>query len=85
MKWSAKLSRPVALRDGTTLKTLADVRAFILDQPEHAQDRRAWQRATKLLMAAAETGAGIEAATRQVELALFVEGRLVLQGRDTTR
>jgi hypothetical protein len=79
MKWSAKLSRPMALRDGTTLKTLYDASAFILRQPEHIKRSSAWQRAAELLILAAENGAGIEAATRQVELALFLEERLRLR------
>ena len=43
--WFAKLSRPIVLRDGTTLATLADVRAFILKKPAHIQERNSWQRA----------------------------------------
>ncbi|HKF08232.1 MAG TPA: hypothetical protein VKB89_05860 [Xanthobacteraceae bacterium] len=31
--WSAKLTRTIVLKDGTTLATLADVRAFILKEP----------------------------------------------------
>jgi hypothetical protein len=32
--WSAKLTRTIVLKDGTTLTTLADVRAFILKEPD---------------------------------------------------
>ena len=39
--WSAKLTRSIVLKDGTRLVTLGDVRAFILKQPEHIQERRA--------------------------------------------
>ena len=35
MGWSAKLARPIVLREGTEPITLADVRAFILAEPEH--------------------------------------------------
>ena len=37
--WSAKLTRLIVLKDGTRLVTLGDVRAFILKQPEHIQER----------------------------------------------
>ena len=47
--WSAKLSRPIQLKDGTQLQTLADVRDFISGQPEHIQERTFWQHATHLL------------------------------------
>jgi hypothetical protein len=77
--WSAKLERPIVLTDGWTLLTLADVRDFILDEPEDIQERQSWQRAAGLLMSAAEDASGIEAATKQVRLALFLEARLKLR------
>ena len=40
--WSAKLTRLIVLKDGTRLVTLGDVRAFILKQPEHIQERGSW-------------------------------------------
>jgi len=51
------------------------VRTFILNEPEHIQERNSWQRAAGLLMEAAENGGSIEAATAQLELALFLETR----------
>jgi alpha-beta hydrolase superfamily lysophospholipase len=36
--WSARLTRTIVLRDGTTLATLADVRTFILNEPDHIQE-----------------------------------------------
>jgi hypothetical protein len=45
--WSAKLARTIVLKDGTTLATLADVRAFILKEPEHIQERGSWQRGSR--------------------------------------
>jgi hypothetical protein len=70
------------LKDGTTLATLADAGAFILAEPEHIQLRAAWQHAIKYLMRAAETGDGIEEATRKVEDALFLTAvRARLPGR----
>ena len=45
-----------------------------------------WQRAAELMIQAAEDGATIEAATKQVELALFLEARyLPVLGRRRSR
>jgi hypothetical protein len=75
--WSAKLTRSITLKNGTNLVTLADVRAFILKEPDHIQERASWQRAVELLIEAAETGRGIEGATERVADALFLEARYV--------
>jgi hypothetical protein len=77
--WSAKLARPIGVKGGTKLGTLADVRAFILEQPDYIQERQAWQRAAELLIEAADDQGRIDAATKQVERALFLEARLVLR------
>jgi hypothetical protein len=77
--WSAKLSRPIGLRDGTTLKTLADLRRFVLAEPEHIQHRSSWQRVAELLIDAAESGGDIETLTTVTERVLFIEARLRLQ------
>jgi ABC-type taurine transport system ATPase subunit len=63
------------------LRTLHDVRVFILDQPEGTQERQSWQKARELLLAAAEHRCVVEAVTRQVEAALFLEARLVFTSR----
>ena len=55
------------------------MRDFILSEHEHIQQRQAWQRAAHLLMEAAEGQSRIEAATKQVALALLLEARLVLR------
>jgi hypothetical protein len=76
--WSAKLpARSVPVLGGPTLKTLSDVRRFMLAMPEGDQLRRSWQHAAALLLAAADTGddTDIAAATRQVELALFLQAK----------
>ena len=75
--WSAKLTRTIVLKDGTTLATLADVRTFILNEPAHIQERGSWQHAAELMILAAERGGSIEAATIQIEDALFLEARYV--------
>jgi hypothetical protein len=75
--WSAKLTRTIVLKDGTTLATLADARTFILKEPKQIQERGSWQHAVELMILAAERGGSIEAATIQIENALFLEARYV--------
>jgi len=74
-RWSARLARPIVLKDGTRLVTLGDVRMFILKQSKHIQDRSSWHQAAELVILAAEHGGSIDAATDQVEDALFLEAR----------
>jgi hypothetical protein len=74
-RWSARLARPIVLKHGTRLVTLGDVRMFILKQSEHIQDCSSWHQAAELVILAAEHGASIDAATAQVEDALFLEAR----------
>jgi hypothetical protein len=62
-RWQAKLSRPIVMRDGTKLETLAEAGAFILALPEAFQHRNSWQKASELLIAAADRDGSIEAAT----------------------
>ena len=76
-RWSARLTRSIELKDGTEIDTLADAANFILALPDHYQDRNSWKRATELLMQAAEQNGDIEAATEQLEQALFLEARYV--------
>jgi hypothetical protein len=54
--WSAKLTRTIVLKDGTRLATLADVRALILNEPKHIQERGSWQHAAEVMILAAERG-----------------------------
>lgn len=72
--WSQKLARVIRDRDGIELRTRGDVRAYIVALPEHHQARNAWQHAAHLLL----EGASAETVTDQVELALFLAGRLDL-------
>jgi hypothetical protein len=63
--WSATLARPIVLRDGTKLDTLADVRAFILEELSQAdQARNAWQKAAELLLSTAEEKGDIAVVTQ---------------------
>jgi redox-regulated HSP33 family molecular chaperone len=73
--WQSKLSRPISLKTGTKLETLADARAFILDMlPESDHDRSSWQHATELLIEAAERGAASRQRPNKIERALFLQG-----------
>ena len=65
-RWQAKLSRPIIMRDGTKLETLAEAGAFILALPEGFKERNSWQSATKLLMEAALHEGDIGAATEAI-------------------
>ena len=78
-RWSAPLSRPIALRDGTVLRTLRDARAFVLALPPGDQERQAWQKAAALLIEAAENGGDVEAATDTVFAALFMQAAVKLE------
>ena len=75
--WSAPLTRPIQVKDGTTLRTLNDARAYMLDHlPEDAQARHSWQKAAELLLAAADGLDDVGAATGQVELAIFQQAQV---------
>jgi hypothetical protein len=62
--WRAPLSRPIQVKAGPKLETLADVRDFILAEPGHVQERLSWQLVT---------AAGV--ATYRTENALFLQAR----------
>ena len=78
-RWSARLSTPLALRDGQTLRALSDARALILGLPAADQERQAWMKATELLMEAAASGGNIQAATDAIFFALFLQANLRLE------
>ena len=76
---SSKLTRPVVIKGGPLLRTLGDVRAFMIDHlPPEDQDRVSWQRTADLLLAAAEGSAEIEACTQQIERTLFLQAKWLL-------
>jgi hypothetical protein len=75
-KWDAKLTRPLKVRKGPKLETLADAGRFIGTMPERDQGRQAWINATDALMAAAERGGSIDAATDAIDGALFLQDKL---------
>lgn len=54
--WARPLARPVTVRGGPTLATLAEVRTFMFRRLQtHGQPPPAWQRVTALLLAAARS------------------------------
>ena len=73
---SKKLIRPVRTADGGTLHTVLDARTCMLARSADREHRRQWQRAAELLLSETD----VAALTRQIELALFYEAKLVLTG-----
>lgn len=56
MGWSRPLARPVTLRNGTSLVTLADVRTFLFKRLNaHRRESSNWQRVTAMLLSAARS------------------------------
>lgn len=74
MSWRTRID--VTTRKGVSLKTLADLRAYMLSLPTARQHDRHWQHAAKLALEAAETG-DVEPLRRQLMLAFLLSGDLV--------
>ena len=56
MGWSRPLARPVVLRGGPSLVTLADVRTFLFKRLNaRRQESPSWRRVTALLLSAARS------------------------------
>jgi hypothetical protein len=75
MIWAHRFARPIALKDGRVIATLADARAFIHSRPEIREDP-VWQYAAELLLDAATVGGkrSIGDARAQLTRALKVGG-----------
>ena len=69
---SQKLDRPLPTKDGATLRTVAEARAYMLGLSKDRELRSQWQRAAELLLAEADVGA----LSKAVELALFYDAKL---------
>jgi hypothetical protein len=67
-----KLTRPLPTKDGGTLRTVADARAYMLGLSEQRELQARWQRVAGLIL----EGADIGAVSRQLELALFMDAKL---------
>jgi hypothetical protein len=76
--WDCSLTRPVRVKGGPELRTLADARAYLLTLPETQQGEPRWQSVARRLLIASETG-DVETVTDQLELALLVGAKLVLR------
>jgi hypothetical protein len=63
---------PLPTKDGGTLRTIDDARDYILVLSKTRKRRAHWKRASLLLL----QGAGAAAVTRQVQVALFMDGKL---------
>jgi hypothetical protein len=70
----SKLTRPLPTKDGGTLRTVLDARTYMLALSKDRGLRAQWQRAAELLLGEADV-AGL---SRQIELALFCDAKLVL-------
>jgi hypothetical protein len=77
--WARSLARPVGVKGGPVLRTVADARVYILSLSEAEQNENRWQQAAKLLLEAFETGGVVEAATRQLEFPLLKGAKLVMR------
>jgi hypothetical protein len=66
---SKKLTRPLPTKDGGTLRTVADARAYMLGLSKQRELQTRWQRVAGLILEEADIGA----VSRQLELALFME------------
>ena len=77
MDWEKRLPRTVATREGNSVSTLAQAARLALDNTKTGKTN-AWQSTAQKLMSAAESGkqVDIEEATKQLELALLLDGRL---------
>jgi len=71
---SKKLTRPLPTKDGGTLRTVAEARAYMVALPKDRELSARWQRAAELLLAEAD----VADFSKQVELALFMEAKLDL-------
>ena len=69
-----KATRPLPTKDGGTLRTVLDARAYMFRLSKDWERSARWQRAAQLLLAKANVGA----VSRQLELALVHDGKLDL-------
>jgi hypothetical protein len=74
-RWNRALTWPLHTRDGQTIKTLADARAFMLDLPAQYSERKHWQHAAGLMLESSK-GGGVYEASAQLKKALFLDMRL---------
>jgi hypothetical protein len=69
---SKKLTRPLATKDGGTLRTILDARVYMLRLSKDRERSALWQRAAQFLLEHAD----VAALSGQVELALVYDGKI---------
>jgi hypothetical protein len=77
--WRRKLTRPIVVRGGKTLRLLSDCRSYAIDLDRDEAARSPWQHAAELMLAAAK-GGDIEEVVLQFERILIHQNKLVIQG-----
>jgi hypothetical protein len=70
--FSQKLDQPLPTKDGGTLRTIRDACDYMTGMGKKREMRQHWQRACKLILAKAD----VVAASRALELALFMDAKL---------
>jgi hypothetical protein len=71
---ATKLSEPLPTTDGGVLRTLGDAIAYMTALPKHREIKTTWQNACRLILRREP----VEAITRQLSLALFMDAKLDL-------
>jgi hypothetical protein len=71
---ATKLAEPLPTTDGGTLRTIGDAVRDMTALPKDREMRNAWQHAAKLIIAREP----VEAVSRQLSLALFMDAKLDL-------
>jgi hypothetical protein len=76
MPWDARFWRPIALKDGRTIATLAEARDLVLALADLHQRPPHWGDAAQLLLRAASSDSAMDDALVQMMRALKAEGLL---------
>jgi hypothetical protein len=71
---ATKLTEPLPTTDGGTLRTISDAIEYMTELPKDRELKQAWQHAAKLIIAREP----VEAVSRQLSLALFMDAKLDL-------
>jgi hypothetical protein len=76
ISWSYKFKKPITLKDGRTIATLAEARDFVLSLPAARQMAPLWQYAVTLMLEVAYHGGApsLVGARMQITRALKTEG-----------
>jgi hypothetical protein len=77
VSWKHTLSETLKDKHGSELRTIADARAYVLALPDHLSGRQHWQHAAKLMLVASRGGDTV-ACTKQITLALLMDGLLCM-------